>query len=120
MAEAENISAEEVMVRFVTLSHKFESGMIDAALFESTEESALFDAYQSAKTRIEALTELQDYVGVLRVVAEISAPIDAFFTAVMVMVDDVKVRNNRLSLLHAITGLTAGIVDLSKIAPTAK
>lgn len=61
-----------------------------------------------------------DYIGALQVVAEISAPVDAFFAAVMVMVEDVKVRDNRLALLRANTGLTAGMVDLSKIVPSAK
>lgn len=120
MAESEGIGAEEVLVRFLTISHKQEAAMVDEALFEATEEKKLFAAYKNARTRIETLTELQDYVGVLEVVAEISTPIDAFFTAVMVMVDDEKVRNNRLALLRAITGLTTGIVDLSKIVPSAK
>jgi glycyl-tRNA synthetase beta chain len=93
---------------------------IDASLFEVTEEKALYAAYQSARKRIDDLTAAHDYVGVLQVVAEISAPVDAFFAAVMVMVDDLSVRNNRLALLRAITGLTAGIVDLSKIVPAAK
>jgi len=120
MAETQGISAEEVMVNYVTISHRQEAGVIDETLFEAPEEKALFEAYQKARNRIEALTDLQDYVGVMEVVAEISAPIDAFFTAVMVMVDDEKVRNNRLALLRAITGLTTGIVDLSKIVPASK
>ena len=120
MAETQGISAEEVMVNYITVSHRQEEGKIDTSLFEAPEEEALFEAYQSARTRIEALTKLMDYVGVLEVVAEIAAPIDAFFTSVMVMVDNEKVRNNRLALLRAITGLTTGIVNLSKIVPAAK
>ena len=42
-------------------------------------------------------------------------PIDTFFGAVMVMVEDVAVRNNRLALLKAITNLTINMADLSKI-----
>lgn len=120
MAEAEGISADEVLARFVSLSHKHDSGMIDVKLFEAAEEKALFEAYQSARARIDSLTELQDYVGALEVVAEMSAPIDAFFSSVMVMVENEKVRDNRLALLRAITGLTTGIVDLSRIVPAAK
>ena len=101
MAETQGISAEEVMVNYITISHRQEEGKIDTSLFEAPEEEALFEAYQSARTRIEALTKRMDYVGVLEVVAEIAAPIDAFFTSVMVMVDNEKVRNNRLALLRA-------------------
>ena len=120
LAAAESISLDEAMIRFVTLYRKQEADQVDGNLFEVAEEKALYAAYQSARKRIDALTAEHDYVGVLQVVAEISAPVDAFFSAVMVMVDDLSVRNNRLALLRAITGLTAGIVDLSKIVPAAK
>ncbi len=101
-------------------SEKQDADQIYENLFEVAEEKALYAAYQSARKRIDDLTGKHDYVGALQVVAEISAPVDAFFAAVMVMVDDLQVRNNRLALLRAITGLTAGIVDLSKIVPAAK
>lgn len=120
IAAADAIGIDEVMVRFVTLYRKQEADQIDESLFEVAEEKALYEAYQSARKRIDALTAKLDYVAALQVVAEISAPVDAFFAAVMVMVDDLSVRNNRLALLRAITGLTAGIVDLSKIVPAAK
>jgi glycyl-tRNA synthetase beta chain len=115
--------AVEGFTRAANLAKKSENqqvDLIDESLFEVAEEKALYAAYQSARTRIDGLTQKMDYVGALQVVAEISAPVDAFFAAVMVMVDDVKVRDNRLALLRAITGLTAGMVDLSKIVPAAK
>lgn len=113
----------EGFTRAANLAKKSESqqtDQIDESLFEVAEEKALYAAYQSARKRIDDLTAANDYVGALQVVAEISAPVDAFFAAVMVMVEDVKVRDNRLALLRAITGLTAGMVDLSKIVPAAK
>ena len=115
--------AVEGFTRAANLAKKCENqqaDQIDESLFEVAEEKALYAAYQSARTRIDGLTQKMDYVGALQVVAEISAPVDAFFAAVMVMVEDVKVRDNRLALLRAITGLTAGMVDLSKIVPAAK
>lgn len=51
----------------------------------------------------------------LKTLAGLADPIDAFFEQVMVMVENLPVRNNRLALLQAITGLSAGIADLSKI-----
>ena len=108
------------MIRYVSLSRKQDAEQIDETLFEVEAEKSLYSAYQSARARIDALTAAHDYVGALQVVAEIAKPIDAFFAAVMVMVDDQAVRNNRLALLRAITGLTTGIVDLSKIVLSAK
>lgn len=120
IAEKEKISLDEVLVRFVTLFRKQEYEQIEVGLLEAAEEIALYKAYQQARTRIDSLVERQDYLAALQVVAEISAPVDAFFDAVMVMVDEPKVRENRLALLRAITSLTVGIVDLSKIVPSAK
>ena len=120
LAENEGVSIDEAMIRFVSLSRKQDAEQIDETLFEAEAEKSLYSAYQSARARIDELTAAHDYVGALQVVAEIAEPIDAFFAAVMVMVDDQAVRNNRLALLRAITGLTTGIVELSKIVLSAK
>ena len=110
--------AVEAFTRAANLAGKTENDVIDTALFEVDAERALYQAYQDARNRIDSLTVLRDYVGALEVVAELATPVDDFFSAVMVMVEDVKVRDNRLALLRAITGLTAGIADLSRIVPT--
>ena len=43
------------------------------------------------------------------------APIDAFFRQVFVMVEDERVRRNRLALLQRVAGLTTGIADLTQL-----
>jgi glycyl-tRNA synthetase beta chain len=45
-----------------------------------------------------------------------SKPVDAFFEAVMVMADDEKVKNNRLSLLTGLRNIFGLAGDLSKLA----
>ena len=42
-------------------------------------------------------------------------PIDTFFDKVMVMVEDEKIRNNRLALLDGIGQLFLRIADFSKL-----
>jgi glycyl-tRNA synthetase beta chain len=49
------------------------------------------------------------------VLATLAAPIDAFFGAVMVMVEDTAVKNNRLALLKSISALATQTADLTKI-----
>lgn len=88
---------------------------IDPSLFSTEAEHNLYQAYLSARQTVAEKLHVRDYVGVLKVMAEMAGPIDAFFGAVMVMVEDMAVRNNRLALLKAITGLTANVADLSKI-----
>lgn len=58
---------------------------------------------------------VKDYPGALSAMIKMSAPIDAFFSEVMVMAEDIGVRSNRLALLKAIANLTGQIADISKI-----
>ncbi|MDR3565183.1 MAG: glycine--tRNA ligase subunit beta [Negativicutes bacterium] len=89
--------------------------VIDPALFETEAEQKLYQAYLSVEGEIAAMTKTKNYDGVLKSMATLATPIDAFFSQVMVMVDAIPVRNNRLALLKAITGLAVRIADLSKI-----
>ena len=54
-----------------------------------------------------------DYSGALTVLAELRPAVDAFFDNVMVMDDDLAVRNNRLALLKQLHDLFIGIADIS-------
>ena len=47
--------------------------------------------------------------------AQLRPAVDRFFEAVMVMVDDEAVRNNRLALLKGISSLVGQVADFSKL-----
>lgn len=80
-------------------------GAYDAALFTDEAEKALGARFAETKAKIEAASELGKYEDALKLVAsELRAPIDRFFTEVFVMVDDEKVKTNRLRLLASIAG----------------
>jgi len=121
MASSEGIAAMEKAVesftRAANLAGKTNCDFIDETLFEVEAEIALYQACQNARSRIDKAKADCDYVGALQVIAELSAPISEFFSAVMVMVDDTKVRDNRLALLRSISTLTLGIADFSRIVP---
>jgi glycyl-tRNA synthetase beta chain len=105
----------EAFTRAANIAGQSECDAIDESLFEVMVETALYQAYLNARARIDVTTTVHDYVGALQVVAELSAPINDFFTEVMVMVDNVKVRENRLSLLRRISALTLRIADFRRI-----
>ena len=84
-------------------------------MFENDAERVLYEAYIAAEKEISAMIAAKNYQGVFKVLAGLAGPIDGFFGQVMVMVENIAVRNNRLALLSAITGLAAKIADLSKI-----
>ena len=61
-----------------------------------------------------------DVAGAMRALAELRAPVDAFFDKVTVNVADgpdaAKLRANRLALLSEIRAATLNVADFSKIA----
>jgi glycyl-tRNA synthetase beta chain len=52
----------------------------------------------------------------MRALAELRAPVDAFFDKVTVNADDPKIRENRLRLLSQIRAATLTVADFSKIS----
>jgi glycyl-tRNA synthetase beta chain len=107
--------AVQAFTRVGNLAKNATMETIEKSLFTVDEEHTLFLAYERAYQDIDRMTRSKDYNGVLSVMLKMTQPIDAFFGAVMVMVEDVAVRNNRLALLKAITNLTINMADLSKI-----
>ena len=57
-----------------------------------------------------------DYQQAMATLAQARAPVDRFFTDIMVMDDDLAVRNNRLALLAQLHGLMNQVADISRLA----
>jgi glycyl-tRNA synthetase beta chain len=79
-------------------------------------ERALFDALKTASRQATPLFEQGDYTGYLKTFAVLKSPVDAFFDAVMVMVDDAALRQNRLALLADLRREMNRVADISKLA----
>lgn len=81
------------------------------------EERALADAVEIAYEEIGALMGVDhDYEAALAALAELRAPVDAFFEKVLVMDPDPAIRRNRLALLNRLGGLFADFADFGKLA----
>jgi glycyl-tRNA synthetase beta chain len=78
-------------------------------------EVALADAIDGARTQVAAAVADSDHEGALALLAGLRAPIDAFFTDVMVMDTDPALRRNRLALLNAFIRLFDGVADFSRL-----
>ena len=90
--------------------------MIDPALLKEPAESALAEAVEAAYGDTGHALAHGDYVAVLGRLARLRPQVDAFFDGVMVNVDDMAVRNNRLALLKHLAerlGSVAAIEHLS-------
>ncbi|HEY0504572.1 MAG TPA: glycine--tRNA ligase subunit beta [Lysobacter sp.] len=117
LPEAEALAAANKRIR--NILRKVEGELptaVDSALFAEAAERELADAVASAIADTDPLLQSRDYVAVLGRLARLRPQVDAFFDGVMVNVDDMAVRNNRLALLKRLSdrlGSVAAIEHLS-------
>jgi glycyl-tRNA synthetase beta chain len=97
-----------------------EKGITPATTFEylpdSAQEEKNLAAYvETNGARVEALRGKKEYFDALMLLSGVREPLDRFFDKVMVMVDDAKVRANRLALLRTLLKEFSTIADFSEI-----
>jgi glycyl-tRNA synthetase beta chain len=92
------------------------SGTPEATLLKEPQEKALAVAIERVKADARAAINVENFAGAMRALAELRAPVDAFFDSVLVNVDVSKLRANRLRLLSQIRASTLSVADFSKIA----
>jgi glycyl-tRNA synthetase beta chain len=88
---------------------------VEPALFTHEAEGDLYRALQKASEQVKTCMEQGDYSAALDVLVRLKEPIDAFFTGVMVNVEDAAVRANRLTLLGDVDELFLTFADFSQI-----
>jgi glycyl-tRNA synthetase beta chain len=96
------------------------AGAADPALLREPQEKALYTAIQKVKKDTAGAINVENFAGAMRALAELRAPVDAFFDKVTVNVADgpdaAALRANRLALLSEIRAATLTVADFSKIA----
>jgi len=90
-----------------------------AALTDDSEKS-LAGTLPEVAGSVRSLREQRNYVAALTEISRLRRPIDLFFDKVMVMVDDERVRANRLALLQTLLREFSTIADFSEIVTEAK
>lgn len=101
--------------RVSNLSLKCDKISISKELVKEPEEIALVEAYKETEREFLRAIDLRDYDKALSSLMALKTPIDVFFDKIMVMVDDDSIRNNRLSILKAITQMMNKFADLNTI-----
>ena len=96
-------------LRDASLGIEFDEGIAGA------EEKALLAAVDKAQGEVDAALAAGDYSKALVALAELRAPIDAFFDGVMIMDKDETIRNNHLRLLNRFVGVFANVADFEKL-----
>ncbi|MGF1553469.1 MAG: glycine--tRNA ligase subunit beta [Paracoccaceae bacterium] len=77
----------------------------DPALAAEDAERALFGAIAALQPKVESALAAEDFTAAMAAMAELRAPVDAFFDTVTVNADDPDLRANRLRLLNGLRTL---------------
>jgi len=102
-----------------------EKGIAPAATFEylpgsAHEEKNLATYVEVNGPKVEALRKKKEYGDALMLLSTAREPVDAFFDKVMVMVEDERLRANRLALLRTLLKEFSTIADFSEIVTEGK
>jgi len=101
--------------RVVNIVKDHTGNVIDDHLIE-TAEKELHSSFSNVRGKVEAKILEKNYSDSLLHMKELKDPVDTFFDNVMVMDEDPKIRENRLSMLAEIKNLFFKIADFSKLS----
>ena len=101
--------------RVVSILNDEAEGEVDPGLLNEPAEKELFEAYLKVRDPVLRHIQNKEFSQALEKIVEIKPAVDGFFDGVMVMVEDVSLRKNRLHLLYQISGLFSGLADFSRI-----
>ncbi|QBE64498.1 glycine--tRNA ligase subunit beta [Pseudoduganella lutea] len=93
-----------------------QAGTVNPALLQDEAEKNLAAAVTRVQPEVDAAFAAGDFTGTLKTLAQLRDDVDAFFNDVMVMAEDIALRNNRLALLSSLHGMMNRVADISKLA----
>ena len=93
------------------------TGMVRTGLPNQPEpETALAFAVGAAQTAVDIALDAEDFAAAMTALAALRAPVDAFFTDVLVNSDVAEERENRLKLLGQVRDVMGKVADFGQIA----
>lgn len=117
-----SFNSKEVFRNFVTIykrvrniTRNWNKTEIDETIFEYEEEKKLYNILKSLEFEIFQFIDNSDFKQAIEKTLVLSDVLEEFFRSVMVMVDNEKIKNNRLSLLKKVYNIFSRISDLDKI-----
>jgi glycyl-tRNA synthetase beta chain len=89
---------------------------VQRELLQEAAEQNLYAAMLQLQPDIDTAFARNDFAGALKALAQLREGVDAFFNDVMVMAEDLQLRNNRLALLAQLHRMLNRVADISKLA----
>ena len=90
---------------------------VDSSALQEPAECKLAEVLTCKTEEVAPLLAQRDYQAVLSTLAALREPVDAFFDDVMVMVDEARLRDNRLALLVQLRSLFLQVADVAQLVP---
>ncbi len=116
MPESASLAAANKRITNILKKTDAAIGEVSEALLQEDAERGLHAAIARVRPEVDAAHAAGDYTGTLRTLAQLRDDVDAFFNDVMVMADDLALRNNRLALLSQLHSMMNRVADISKLA----
>jgi glycyl-tRNA synthetase beta chain len=117
LREASSLAAANKRIR--NILRKVETPIpaaVDPGKLVELAEKGLHEALVSALADTDPLLAQRDYVGTLKRLASLQAPVDTFFEHTMVMADDAALRDNRLALLKQVADRFATVAAVEQLS----
>ncbi len=114
--DAESLAAANKRIGNLLKKAQGTLGVVNPDLLREPAEQALDQLIARLQPVAQDHFSRGDYQQAMATLAQARAPVDRFFTDIMVMDDDLAVRNNRLALLAQLHGLMNQVADISRLA----
>jgi len=115
LPEAESLAAANKRITNILKKSEGITDTVQKDLLREPAEEKLFAAMTDLKPKVDAAFAKGDFAATLKGLAHLRDNVDAFFNDVMVMAEDVQLRNNRIALLSHLHHMMNRVADISKL-----
>jgi glycyl-tRNA synthetase beta subunit len=112
LSQAKSLAEANKRVANILAKADFSAQAVDVQLLHEPSEVALYQAVAAATEATKPMLDSADYQALLLTLSHLDKPLNDFFDHVMVNVDDVNLKNNRLALLSQIRMLFLSVADI--------
>jgi len=103
--------------RIINIGKGFEETYsVNPDLFEHKSEEGLWKTFQLVKDEAKREIDRENYFEALSIISRIIKPVDEFFSEVMVMAEDRRIKENRLGILKSLQEFFLQVADFSKFS----
>ncbi len=116
LPESASLAAANKRITNILKKTEVEVKAVSADLLREEAERKLAASVARVRPEVDAAFERGDFTGTLKTLAQLRDDVDGFFNDVMVMDEDLALRNNRLALLSQLHAMMNRVADISKLA----